>query len=289
MSRPVIIKKFNSATDFLRWASNAPCLWGEKSCASRWTNKDKTNQSSWTGTKNYQEAYDLALYGWEDGLKLLKKEMALAENIVPIARQRKSHYDVAGHYPNPARAAAGEIFNMVSPTKSEILHKPIVKIKTNFSAASSVEPERVMQWGAAICSYINMLEENGFSVQLDSVSESSPSDYRNDEDAPDISFQFPLKNAGEPLSLISTVFWWAHPSALRRIEFSATERLDIEKWYEDDYGRPANVSETPDDTLYLTIDDSGATIETSLKNIRKKHAGLMQGNSQSVELLPEIL
>lgn len=68
MARPIIIKKFNSAGAFLEWASNAPCQWRRK-LSSRKTDYDTR---SFTGTDNYEEAYKLAKYGWEEGLKTIK-------------------------------------------------------------------------------------------------------------------------------------------------------------------------------------------------------------------------
>lgn len=223
MGDNLIIQKFDTPFDFLQWATHAPCKW----TGSLQSRAESSENTRWTGTRNYEEAYNLALYGWEEGLKMLSDNVKIAEKAIPPITKPERRYDIAGYYPNPARAAAGEIFSMVAFDSGDLKRKPIVRLRTHFGAIANVEVTKIMQWGAAICSYINKLEQSGQSVQLDSASEVIPSKNENDSDAPSLSFQFSLKKAGEPLSLATIVFWWGHPSALRRITFSGYEKLNV--------------------------------------------------------------
>lgn len=263
----VIVKSFDSPFAYLQWATHAPCMWkGE--LASR-----KSDDNEWSGTPTYEDAYHLAKYGWKEGLKMLTEQVRLAELMQPpTASQPVRKYDVAGYFPNPGRAAAGEMFNMVSPEAGELSKKPVIKISVNGTYPCTINPAHVMQWGAAICSYVNQLEKVGKSVQLDYVSDFIPS---GDSSMPAVSLRFPLKKAGDPLSLASVVFWWAHPSSLRRIGFSALEKLDIEQGYQHGYGRYATVMKPEEGEFYLTIDDSGRNLEESLANIRRKHMPIL--------------
>lgn len=262
----IIIKKFKSATAFLEWATYSPCLW--KNPESR----DKGN-ASWSGTNTYEEAYKLAKYGWPEGLEMLTKEVNAAKKIIPQIMQRKRRYDIAGHFPNPGRAAAGEAFSMVRKGNT-FKQKPVLPIRLNINVNANVSSNSIMQWGAAICSYIDMIEMQGHSVELTTVMESSSR-------GPDLSFQFVQKPAHQNLSMSSVVFWWAHPSAQRRINFSGKERLDIEQWFSGNYGIASNVTEPPEGTLFLSINDAGSSLEENLKIIHRKHMELLSENLEA--------
>lgn len=272
-----IIKTFNSPNEFLEWATKAPTPWRGKLSSREFRSDD------WAGTSNFDQAYQLAKYGWEDGLKRLQKYMDIAELIIPVQKTKVWHYSAAGYYPNSGRASAGDPFNMAAPRREELKQKPIIPIRTNISANADVSSDRIMQWGAAICSYVNALEASGFSVELETVS-----DTYGGSDAPKISFQFPIKKAGESLSLISTVFWWAHPAALRRIEFSAMERLDIEQWYNPGYGKAGTWTKASAGTLDLSIRDACYTIEESIYAIRKKHQDMLDNTKRADVNLPRL-
>jgi len=263
MARPTIVKKFNSAGEFLEWASNAPCQW-DRSLASRVEGKKE-----WTGVYDYDEAYRLAKFGWDDGLKRLSKQVKAARALIAPVTKRIRKYDVAGHFPNPARAAAGEPFAMVHAGR-EFKQKPIVKIAVNFGYNAGVESERIMKWGAALCSYVDALEQNGFSVEI-----SNNSQTRDSGGSHSLMFEFLLKSAGNKLSMASMVFWIAHPAALRRVEFSAMERLDIERYYGDGYGKAVNDLRHAPEELELFIDDSSNDLGRDLETIRRKHLEVM--------------
>lgn len=283
MSANIIIKAFDSPLSFLDWASHAPLLWSSENCESR-----RIGNASWAGTRTYDEADALARYGWPEGLKLLVNKIHLADAALepkPGVGRIKKH-SMAGYYPNPARAAAGEIFSMVQPLRPKT--DPggnLVKIRYDIGRRADVGSSAIITMGAALCSYINMLEESRYVVQLDAYSETRPS---MGDGGPDLSFRFPLKKAGCHLSSADLVFWLAHPAALRRIVFSARERLDIERWYRHGYGRPAIVTQPPADTLYLRIDDAGGDVKDCLQNIRRKHKALLRPDANLAKRLDQL-
>lgn len=282
MSENIIIKNFNGPLDFLEWATHAPVLWTRCESESR-----RRGNNHWAGTGTYEEAYHLAKYGWPDGLNLLTEKVRLADVALEpkpgMGREKK--YSVAGYYPNPARAAAGEIFSMVQPLrpKSDAGGK-LVKICYDIGRSCCVEASKIMTMGGALASYINMLEESRYVVQLDAFIDASPSCGHG---GPDLSFRFPLKKAGFNLSAADMVFWLAHPAALRRIGLSAEERLDIERWYGNGYGSPRRAN-PPADTLYLRIDDAGGDAKECLKNIRRKHKALLRPASSLAQRLDQL-
>ncbi len=271
MADNVIIKKFDSPLEYLEWASDTSTPWkGELSSR-------KTNNAQWAGTANYEEAYDLARNGWPEGLEKLAKQVDIAAKLMPSPQNKKLRYDVAGARPSPSRAAAGEPFAMATRGK-DFKPKPVIKLRTYFSFASSTETDLVTTWGAAICSYVNELSHAGFSVQLDYYNEAKPSQSGDYNSSPPVSFQFPLKEAGYPLSLANVAFWWMHPSSHRRVFFSALEKLDVERGYTGGYGYPRIVMQPEKDVFYLTIDDARPKLKECLEVIKTKHAELLKSH-----------
>lgn len=271
---PMIVKSFASADDFVLWIKNAPILW-------RGQLSSETGRRDFTGTSSLKEAMDLARYGWPEGLEMLSREVRMADHaLVDIQRPTKKH-DIAGVRPNPGRAAAGDAFAMVVRGNQK-KSKPVLKIATRMTFSGTVPKEKIMKWGASICSYVNMLEREGFNVELQSKYENTT----RFDDGPDISIDIMLKRPEQPLSMSTLVFWWAHPSSLRRIKFAAFERMNIQRWYggaySGSYGIPATVTTVPDDTLYLTIDDARDSAEENLEVIKAKHLEILK--AQNIEL-----
>jgi hypothetical protein len=257
----LITKKFETPRQFVEWATHAPCLWSGN-LSSR---KTENEASPWSGSRTYEEAYDLALSGWPEGIQKLAKQMDLTIPPAPPSRTPKKLYDVAGYYPHAGRAAAGELLSMVNPKRADRGAKPIIKIKYNLSANASTSPNKIITFGSALCSYINRLELQRSSLVILNACEESFG--RN---GLGVSFQFPLKNPGFPLSLADMVYWMAHPSALRRICFSALERLDVQHSFGFGYGTPADITSAEDELRFSPMDASGS-FDQDLKNIQASH------------------
>lgn len=273
-TKPQITKHFSSANEFLKWATEAPCMW-EGSLASQRYDLD----GEWSGTRTYDEAYKLARYGWDDGVKMLRDSIE-TEPVMTEVTQPETFYDVAGDYPMPALAAAGEPFSMVMNREADI-NQPITKFMMNIGYPLNIRSEEIMLLGGALFSYIKALESKGLSTQLDVCMNLKPSfnlfsnlSAEDQTNGSKISFYFPLKKAGQNLSIPSLIFWWAHPSSLRRIGFSAVEKLDVEKHYADSYGCVDKPDNIPFDTVYFDYEDIGETFEACLKNIRAKHKAI---------------
>ncbi|GEM_PF-2881089 len=263
----MIHKKFYSAQEFVHWIENTPVVWKDKILFSQAEHQHKTQ------TENFEEAIKLAKYGWPEGLKLLAKEVKDHEEILEIPHRPMKKYDVAGVRPDPGRAAAGDMFSMVVKGNTKKA-KPVLKIATRMTFGGDIPADDVMHWGAAICSYVNMLEREGYAVELTSRYENrAPSTFKV---GPDVCVEVLLKKPEHPLALSSVAFWWAHPSSLRRIKFAAFERMDIEKWYSRSYGIADNVLPVPADTLYLTIEDAGDSMQENLQIIKDKHRAIFE-------------
>ena len=228
--REVIEKKFESAEEYLAWASDSPTSW-----QGRLASRDTSSEfQKFCRTKNYEEARHLALYGWKEGLRKIGREVSILQQMarpkpVPIVR-----HDVAGERPNPARAAASVPDSMIHRDRSDEKTRPIITFEYLSAYPAYTDPDTVIRFGAALTVLIDDLEAAGYRVEVIARDETYPSYYN----APSLSFAYPVKTAGQAVDLGKLAFWLAHPSALRRIGFSAIERMDYEYAYHNGYGRP---------------------------------------------------
>jgi len=267
-----ILLDFKNAKDYLRWIEDKKVRWRKTELAS------KKNDYSFSGTHSFDEAWQMARYGWPKGLKMLQDSVQVARDERQLNARPKHTFDVAGFRPNPGRAAAGDAFAMVRRGR-RFDDSPIIKITTDMTYSGETPRDRVMKWGAAICSYINALEIQGYSVELDHLFEVESS-----SGGPPVSVRLNLKQPGQPLAMSSIVFWWAHPSSLRRIFFATMERLDVEKYYSHGYGIPSRVRERENGELYLNVEQSSySNFQTNLGVIQSRHRAMMiqAGKSRS--------
>jgi hypothetical protein len=268
-----IIKIFPSALAFLEWASNAPCAWTVE-LGSR---EEGSESTEWTGTASYEEAYQLARYGWKDGAQELTRQVAtlLPGSALYTSRTR---LDIAGFYPDVGRAVTGEMFSMVTPYWPDRDEKRVVWLRYNMSVVSRVDPRAIMTYGAALLSYIQELELKRFPVRLDVCEESAATRGKNMR----VSFQFTLKQPGERLSSASLAFWLGHPSALRRIALSALERLPVQGAFFPGYGRPIDFTESSPGVVRLCATHASGDRDIDLAQIRERHEAARAGAAASL-------
>tara|TARA_B100000686_G_C16798806_1_gene984385 strand:+ start:3899 stop:4735 length:837 start_codon:yes stop_codon:yes gene_type:complete len=259
-----ILLDFKNTKDYLNWIEEKKVIWRKSDLASH------SSDYKFSGTHSFDEAWQMAKYGWPQGLRLLQNAVQVARDERDLNKRPKHTFDVAGFRPSPGRAAAGDVFSMVRRGR-RFDSTPIIKITTDMTYSGDTPRDRVMTWGAAICSYINALEIQGYSVELNHLFEVC-----SYNEGPPVSVKVNLKQPGQPLAMSSVVFWWAHPSSLRRIFFATMERLNVEKYYSQGYGIPSRVREHPSDELYLNVDQSSySSFKTNLGVIQSRHSALM--------------
>jgi hypothetical protein len=274
-----IIKVFPSASAFLEWATRAPSPWRGR-LKSRLISDDRT---SWTGTETYKEAHKLARYGWRQGVEKLRSSVPVGASTASYAVARL-RYDVAGSFPDAARAATGDMFSMGTPYNPDREERPVVRMRYDMGVTFCVDPNIIISFGGALLTYVERLELARFPVGIDMCWDLCPS--VGSRDSAQVSFQFPLKRVGERLSMSGLAFWVAHPSALRRIGFSALERLDIEKYYGEGYGKPRPFTDTEPGVVRLCAEEAISDSECNLKTIRAAHLAVVPSEASYRRFLP---
>lgn len=171
---------------------------------------------AWAGTPSFEAAVDLVENGWAEGRKMLLN--ALAEVDTSPNQGTMINMDVGGAYPIAAIAAAGDPLSMVALERVEDRVRPIVRLVVERCGSSAYKASEFMNYGAAVLSYIEGLERMNFRVE---VMVSFGFSFYNGKAL----FTIMAKRAEEHIEFDRMAFVLAHPSMLRRIQFSVSERV----------------------------------------------------------------
>jgi hypothetical protein len=182
------------------------------------------------GTLSRDAAFEIARLGWAEGRKLVSK--ARAQMPKASARVNVMEWDVAGAYPDPARAAAGAPDCMVNNGDMVECPTQVIRVVVSVSTPCTTPLNEFVNRGAAILSAIEAAELCGYPVEVE-VEETSHTMGQG------FSCSIVLKHAGHPADLDSLAFFLIHPSSLRRVFFALLETERERITMQSGYGRPA--------------------------------------------------
>ena len=281
-SAAAIYKYFDSPADFLRMACNEKTAWTSER-ASR-SNNPKL------GTESWEQAVQLAHRGWPEGRAQLKRNLDI--HAISSARIVSDWtYDYAGAYPDVPRFLGGDMDCMVDFRPDVDRHRPVVKIAVSTVTREDVSGHRISNWGAALVSWIDELEDKGRRVEVTWISCSHPfwitdSDKAVNKRGPRVAFSFRLKEPDQPVELDRLAFWIMHPAAQRRIQFAAKEQLPIEPWYKDAYGFPEWDDEIvrsfcPPGSMLFQVGDGDSTVDAGIERLKKATSAFLERGSSA--------
>lgn len=213
-----------SVVDALDHASFARA-WPELSCDSL-----HVGNEGFYGTPTRDAAFEIARSGWAEGRKLVSK--ARAQMPKATARANIMDWDVAGAYPDPARAAAGAPDCMVNNGDWVECPTHVIRLVVSVSTPCTTPLNEYVNRGAAILSAIEAAELCGYPVEVE-VEETSHTMRHG------FSCSIILKHAGHPADLDSLAFFLIHPSSLRRVFFALLETEPDRIMMQNGYGTPA--------------------------------------------------
>src|SRR5438552_4196638 len=165
-----IIRKFINLDKFLLQARDgqSPLKFSQRSSRNI-TMKD------WSGSKDFEEAFNLAFNGWNEGLQELRAKIKNYRNsfIDLLPKQdfaQDLNFGLEGEAVDVGRALEGIPESMIKFEDSERnLIKPgnkMQRIIIQNSAACNILPEVIMNRGALIVELIEAMELHGFRTEL---------------------------------------------------------------------------------------------------------------------------
>jgi hypothetical protein len=243
--------------------------------------KNDAYRTKFTGAESFEAAAQLAVHGWQDGLKKVsnaKKLVKIPSNM--NAPQITPRFDEEGDEVAVDRYLAGEPDQWVSfPLAPTPQRGKICKVILSACASGSFSADQLIRRGAVACALIDALETAGVRCEVElqaTFSERCPKDWANPipPDFSDpastnavLSDLITLKQAQDPLDMERLVYWLAHPSALRRFFFRALEDRPpaIFEKFSCGYGMPADLP-PPADCIFIGAMISADGAETQLNN-----------------------
>lgn len=199
------------------------------------------NEYSWDFCLGWQGTQQLARTGWSEGAKDLGDRLA-------VHMPERDHvdawrYDVAGELPDVGRYLAGDPVHMRRHGHPKG-HKPIISIFVNNWIVCSTTAQQAANYGAAITSLIDQLENSGRRVELTVGTIAQHFRHGNTM----MSATWRVKAAEDPLDLAAVAFAIAHPAASRRFGWSLWETTDapMDKFYGVGMGRIAEEADLID-------------------------------------------
>lgn len=217
----------------------------------QWSNPDKVSSISerenFCGTKTFKDAMNLMRYGWPEGLKDMSSTLKNITKIINPRMCQDNYLDVAGAYPHVPAACAGEINNMVNFTHNSVKQKPIIKLLVNTTTSGSTDKIQITNRGAAILSYVDILEQSGnpMEIELYDLGLAGNKLYCS---------RLIIKHAGQLLDIDRLAFCLSHPSYLRRIGFRLRElHADLQSSFQGGYGSMKDFDKEDLDKLNLGL------------------------------------
>ena len=178
-------------------------------------------------TKDYAEAEDLLLHGWEHGVREIKNKVEAKETGMSL--KQKSVYDVVGFQASVPRYLQGIPTNMVNKTNIKQKNK-VITINKNATYSWSVSANTIIEESVKVLQLINRLEKQGYRVNLNVI-------YATCKTNTCIT-KVRIKSSSQRLNIKQVAFPLCHPSMFRRIIFAVWERQKENDTYkfEEGYG-----------------------------------------------------
>lgn len=257
---------FNSFGELVETAVKGESLVPEMSRSSR-----TQGNKQFYGTDSFQDAVELATFGWPDGFRQIREFTKRYEDIFAqyFPRQDLSQeikFDLSGEMVDIGRAVSGEPENMIQFHKSEdslLTHgNKIQRIYVITSYHCGISTPTVFTYGALTTALIHSMELHGFKTEL-----ISRQCVRGDNHDINLIIDCTIKKLSDPLDIDQIGFVFAHAGFLRRIGFSIFEQVktlpDLQKlgvYPNNGYGYPINywkdIKEEENNLCFSKIDDN---------------------------------
>lgn len=242
------------------------------------------------GTENFDQAMNMARYGWTEKLDKIRKLETEIPQIYKTISIPETKFSVAGNSVDVGRYLMG-VPDCMRQTRrriseyTDITHK-YVKIVVNVAVSWTLGEDDIFNRGKNIATVINALESNNIHTKLilmNQVYEDETEEQKKSKgqspDAPRYTTFITLKDYKDNFYLEKLMFPLAHRSFLRRLVFASKERESeaIRQkfgFYKDGgYGIPGDIFDDSDEnTLYFNAGQyEQDKINEKLAKILKSH------------------
>ena len=219
---------FDSIIEFLDYIDDAPI----SDSFSGYKLSSEDCDYSFTQKRSLEEAKDFCKYGYhEDFEKLVDLKYSL-EKYIKMNKSKQQQYNYyVGYTPDVKAYLEGNPLSMLNKEEPKRKH---IDIYYNSAILGKVSTNEIFNRGAVTLCLVEILENMGFSVDLNIFTMSGKGDQIHYA-------KFNLKNNSERMNIQKLYFPLCHPSFLRRLVFRLREVTpDISSYWRDGYGRTSD-------------------------------------------------
>lgn len=258
-------KEFNSVGEMLAYNAD-----NRKAGKNRARGSERTNDIEWYGTRNIDEAIELATNGWHNRPNVKGLSKQITSSTTAQINVATTYNDVCGSYVDVGAFVEGVPENMVQFAEAEAPR--IVRIGVNLSSDCGQGKNTFKLRGAITLAIVDKLAEAGYGCELFvyCVSDIYGRGYHSEK--------LVIKQADQHLDQDALTFWCCHPSALRRLMFANWETEEDQNKYglDDGYGRPKSLDEAPKCTQEkMQADINIDTVPSSVRDAVSYYNGLV--------------
>jgi len=236
-------KNYFTFSEFLNIAEN-----GNPTIDNDLRSSRKTDDYHFYNTNDFNEAMDLAKFGWKDSFKMVELSKNL-DKLIPVSQFKESFvYDVSGSYPDVGKYLTGEPENMVQFITEEDEKK--ISIIINGGVSWQIDQKIQFNKGAAVVSLVSKLEDLGYRVEV-TLLYCSQSLVKNNNSRHDTFVK--IKEYHEQIDIDRFAFIFCNVAFNRRIKFSVNECLPIAEemgyYKKGSYGKVSDLCKNDSDIL----------------------------------------
>lgn len=163
------------------------------------------------GTKDMDEALDLAKFGWQEGAKKLNNEIKMMNSKMEYINK----FDVVGRHVSVPRYINGHPQSMIRRVQVE-KRDNVVNLIRFASVVGSVNSNEMIKMGVDFVTLVQSLESKGYRCNVDVV-------FASDGGSGYQLVRVRIKNSNERLNVMKMSFPMCHPSMFRRFIFKLRE------------------------------------------------------------------
>jgi hypothetical protein len=223
--------------------------------------REDSRDGSWAGCHSLQEAFTLAVSGWDEVSGTVDK---LASGLVKAVGSRsiipEPYLHEEGETVDVAAFMGGEpeAFINFRPVERDGAGK-VIKLTINTCVSAGIETDVILARGAAALAAVRLLELAGFSVEVGLATADAAEGHwahamvkRHTGSEWSNSYSFNLtatvKYADQPTDMGKLAFWLCHPAAFRHITFRVWDRWGLTT----PYGTPVECPQELQGDIHLS-------------------------------------
>lgn len=203
--------RFDSLSELAKYLDSTP---------RKWRYKDSVGMhpsASWDLNTGYDEAWELARYGWPEGATRAQKTL---KAFVPEQPAPRDRVGFVGYMPHVPRFCAGAPDHMIETHRQATFGGGrILPLIIPVNATAAVKASHMANFGLGVAQYVRQLEMKGVRCEIWGAMCSEVTGKR-------VTHQWRIKQASQPLNLAVMAFSVGHPAMFRRIGFALRERSD---------------------------------------------------------------